>query len=264
MHPRLGRRRRPRTCRRLRLGRTRRRDAASRRQLRFSARSLRTKSLRPPDVVPLHLANALPRPAKHFLRRARIRGLFALPHRKNGSSKRLARRAPPPIHVRARKLQSPRRDPPHRDRRRAPLSPHHRHRQNLHDSLDHRRRHDRLAHLWRRNSLPQRPRLHLSRRRLEPLLDFFRRPRPRLRASDLQLPRLLQRLQSRRRNEKPRAQYPARDFSFDFRHRRALLRAADVHPRRRSLAGSPEIALRRQPCSSNAPSARTGPLSPPR
>ena len=110
MHPRLGRRRRPRTRRRLRLGGTRRCHAASRRQLRFSPRSLRAKSLRPPDVVPLHLANALSRPAEHFLRRARICGLFAVPHRKNGSSKRLARRTPSPIHVRARKLQSPRRD----------------------------------------------------------------------------------------------------------------------------------------------------------
>src|SRR5580704_7688620 len=112
--------------------------------------------------------------------------------------------------------------------------------------LLYRRRHDCLAHLRRRNSLQQRPRLHLPRRRLELLLDFFRRPRPRLRASNLQLPRLLQRLQPRRRDEKSRAQYSPRDFSFDFWHRRALFRIANVHSRRRSLAGSAEIALRRQ------------------
>src|ERR1700730_12541030 len=168
MHSRLGHRRRFGARGRLRLGRTRRRDAASRRQLRFSARSLRTKSFRPPNVVPIHLANALSRSAQYFLGRAWIRGLFALPHRKNGGSKRLARRTPPAIHVRARKLQSPRRNPPHRNRRGAPLPPHYRHRQNLHNSLDHRRRHNRLAHLWRRNSLQQRPRLHPSPPHHEP------------------------------------------------------------------------------------------------
>ena len=54
----------------------------SRRQLRFPPRSLRHPNLGPPDVLPLHLANSLPSPAKHRLRRTRLRRLFQLPNKK--------------------------------------------------------------------------------------------------------------------------------------------------------------------------------------
>src|SRR5579862_4917044 len=72
MPDRVGRRRAARALRRLHLGRTRRRDARRGRQLRFSARSLRSRALGPPDVVPIHLADALPGPAQRCFGLARI------------------------------------------------------------------------------------------------------------------------------------------------------------------------------------------------
>ena len=54
--------------RRLRVGGTRRGDAAGRRKLRFSARSVRTGALGTADVVPIYLADAVSRAAEHRFR----------------------------------------------------------------------------------------------------------------------------------------------------------------------------------------------------
>src|ERR1700685_3455553 len=74
----------------------------------------------------------------------------------------------------------------------------------------------------------------------------FRRLGSRNRADRLQLPGLLQRLQSGRRNEKPGKEHPTRDFHLNPRHHRPLPRDADEHPGRDSLAGGRGIEIHRQ------------------
>ena len=154
----------PRAARWLRLGRTRCRDAAGRRLLRFSARSLRPTEIRPPDELPFYLANAHSGAAQHFFRRAWLCGLLEIPHRKSPRLRRVARI---PRWVDApllRKLRAHRFDSGDRCRRRAALSQNFRDRQNLHRALGDRPRHDFLADLRRRHALQRRASLHLRAR----------------------------------------------------------------------------------------------------
>ena len=128
----------------------------------FLARSLRTETLGPPDVIPFHLANAFPGPAQHCLRAHSDSRIIPLTSRPKSQHAWLGGALPPASASRSANYNrlGAIRD---RDRRRAPLPPHRHHRQNLHRPLGHRGRHDPLAHLRRRDAFQRRPRLRLIR-----------------------------------------------------------------------------------------------------
>ena len=65
-------------------------------------------------------------------------------------------------------------------------------------------------------------------------------------ADDLQLSRLLQRLQPGRRDEKSGAEHSARDFHFDSGHHGALSGDADEHPERDSVARGANVEFHRE------------------
>src|SRR5258705_439853 len=165
-------------------------DAAGRRQLRFSSRSLRARPHGPPDVLPLCLANADPSSAKPRFRRDRLLTVrFLSVSARNLWTKGSLRRT-----------------------RNSPgslaLSPHLFDWKNLALSVGRCRRHHLVAHLGRCHALPAAPRLHLRAGIVGLLLAVLCHSRLRDGQHHLHLLGLLQHLPSRRRNP-PRRSTPS-------------------------------------------------------
>ena len=226
----------------MRLGGIRSGHASGRRKLRVSARSLRGQPSWTTDVVSFHLADSISGAAEHFIRRAGIRRLLEICYRENSRPGPMDRRS----FVR-RQLQPDRGAYPDRARGVFALSPHHHHRENLDGPVDHRAGHDFLADLWRRHPFRCGSSVHLSCWHVEPVARFLFRAGSRQRAIRLLLSGLLQRLQSGRRNEKPREKYSSSDFHFDHRDRDFISGDADQHFECDSLAGSAKLAVPGQP-----------------
>src|SRR5882757_7783242 len=207
---------------------TRGSDAAGRRQLRFSSRSLRAWPDGSPDVLPLCLANAHPSAAQPGFRSNRLLSVCFLPlsawNIRTKSSLRRTRNSPGSL----------------------ALSPHLVDWKNLALSVGRCRRHYFVAHLGRRHALPATPRIYLRTRIMGFLLAVLCHSRLRNGQHHLHLLGLLQHLSSRRRNPRSCPQYSARHFYFHYRHRHFVSGHADQHPWSASMAAGARLALHRQ------------------
>src|SRR5712671_5359366 len=203
-------------------------DAAGRRELRFSSRSLRARTHGPPDVLPLCLANADPSAAQPGFGSNRLLSVcfLSLSTRNIRTKGSLRRTSNSPGSL--------------------ALSPHLVDWKNLALPVGRCCRHHSVAHLGRRHALPATPRVHLRTRIMGFLLAVLCHSRLRDSQHYLHLLGLLQHLPSRRRNPRSCPQYSARHFYFHYRHRHFVSGHADQHPWRLAMAAGARLALHRQ------------------
>src|SRR6202007_27851 len=102
---------------------------------------------------------------------------------------------------------------------------------------------DSLGRLGRHRSFWRASRVVLLCWRMELFLAAFCSTWSRNGADDLQLPRLLQRLQPRRRDEGSTAKHSARNLHFEHWHHCAISSDADEHPQRDPLARGGTLQL---------------------
>ena len=222
-------------------------DAAGRRKLCLSAGSVRRKSVGTAFVVSIHLANPFSSAAQYFVGRAGFRGLLEISHGQDSRRYVMAERECRSGRRGAGKLQSSSGALADCCCRGVALPAYHDDWKDFHGALGDRTRDNFVADLRRSDTFQCEQGVYVPRRCVELLLDFLRRAGSRFRANRVQLFGLLQRLQSGRRNEGPRAEYSAGDFLFDFRNRDSLFSDANEYFERYSVARSAELSFRGEP-----------------